>query len=65
MAEKLNAILKNYVAEGTSTKDKLLGAAFVVVSKHGIVTMIPSSLSRNLPPQWSQQPANLYTPFTL
>ncbi|KAK4243835.1 beta-lactamase/transpeptidase-like protein [Corynascus novoguineensis] len=35
MAEKLNAILKSYVADGTATKDKLLGAAFVVVSKDG------------------------------
>ncbi|KAK4120646.1 beta-lactamase/transpeptidase-like protein [Parathielavia appendiculata] len=35
MAEKLNSILNNYVAEGTATKDKLPGAAFVVVNKDG------------------------------
>ncbi|KAL2157959.1 hypothetical protein VTH06DRAFT_4768 [Thermothelomyces fergusii] len=35
MAEKLDAILKSYVADGTATKDKLLGAAFVVVSRDG------------------------------
>ncbi|KAL2174120.1 beta-lactamase/transpeptidase-like protein [Thermothelomyces heterothallicus CBS 202.75] len=35
MADKLDSILKSYVADGTATKDKLLGAAFVVVSKDG------------------------------
>jgi hypothetical protein len=35
MAEKLDSILKSYAADGTATKDKLLGAAFVVVSKDG------------------------------
>ncbi|KAL2258075.1 hypothetical protein VTK26DRAFT_8747 [Humicola hyalothermophila] len=37
MAERLDNILKKYVAEGTATKDKLLGAAFVVVNKDGIL----------------------------
>ncbi|KAL2180580.1 beta-lactamase/transpeptidase-like protein [Thermothelomyces heterothallicus CBS 202.75] len=35
MANKVDAILKSYVADGTATKDKLLGAAFVVVNKDG------------------------------
>jgi hypothetical protein len=35
MAEKLDSILKSYVADGTATKDKLLGASFIVVSKDG------------------------------
>lgn len=35
MADKLDAILKSYVAEGTATKDKLLGASFVVFNKDG------------------------------
>ncbi|KAK4140999.1 beta-lactamase/transpeptidase-like protein [Dichotomopilus funicola] len=35
MADKLDAILKSYVAEGTTTKDKLLGASFVVFNKDG------------------------------
>ncbi|KAK4237025.1 beta-lactamase/transpeptidase-like protein [Achaetomium macrosporum] len=35
MAEKLNSILNSYVAHDTATKDKLLGAAFIVVSKDG------------------------------
>ncbi|EAQ83745.1 hypothetical protein CHGG_10149 [Chaetomium globosum CBS 148.51] len=35
MAEKLDSILKSYVADGTATKDKLLGASFVVVGKDG------------------------------
>lgn len=36
MAEKLDSILKSYVADGTATKDKLLGASFVVVGKDGM-----------------------------
>ncbi|KAK3293195.1 beta-lactamase/transpeptidase-like protein [Chaetomium fimeti] len=35
MAEKLDSILKSYVADGTATKDKLLGASFIVVGKDG------------------------------
>ncbi|KAL2159347.1 hypothetical protein VTH06DRAFT_2350 [Thermothelomyces fergusii] len=36
MADRLDRILTSYVADGTDiTKDKLLGAAFVVVSKYG------------------------------
>jgi hypothetical protein len=42
MADKLNAILNSYIAQdGTSTKDKLVGAAFVVVSKDGITPSQP------------------------
>ncbi|AEO68399.1 dbfe737d-6817-425d-b43f-61be1685bb35 [Thermothielavioides terrestris] len=37
MAETLNEILNNYIANDTTTKDKLLGAAFVVVNKDGIL----------------------------
>lgn len=33
--EKLNEILAAYVAKGNDTKDKLLGAAFTVVSRDG------------------------------
>lgn len=33
--EKLNHILRSHVAEGEDTKDKLLGAAFIVVNKDG------------------------------
>jgi hypothetical protein len=36
MAETLNEILNNYIANDTTTKDKLLGAAFVVVNKDGM-----------------------------
>ncbi|KAK3305886.1 beta-lactamase/transpeptidase-like protein [Chaetomium strumarium] len=35
MAEKLDSILNSYVAHDTTTKDKLLGAAFIVVNKDG------------------------------
>ncbi|KAL2154618.1 hypothetical protein VTH82DRAFT_3294 [Thermothelomyces myriococcoides] len=35
MANKLDAILESYVADGDTTKGKLLGVAFVVVSKDG------------------------------
>ncbi|KAK3937359.1 acyltransferase LovD [Diplogelasinospora grovesii] len=34
---KLDNILKEYVAQDADTKDKLLGAAFVVVSKDGVI----------------------------
>ncbi|KAK0630397.1 beta-lactamase/transpeptidase-like protein [Bombardia bombarda] len=37
MAEILDRILSKYAAQGNDTKDKLLGAAFVVVSKDGIL----------------------------
>jgi hypothetical protein len=40
--EKLNYILRSHVADGHDTKDKLLGAAFVVVNKDG---EFPASLS--------------------
>lgn len=33
--EKLQSILEAHVASGEDTKDKLLGAAFVVVNKEG------------------------------
>ena len=33
--EKLQSILEAHVASGEDTKDKLLGAAFVVVNKDG------------------------------
>lgn len=36
MAEKLDSILKSYVADGTATKGKLLGASFIVVGKDGM-----------------------------
>jgi hypothetical protein len=45
MAEKLDNILNNYVAQGTATKDKLLGAAFIVVTKDGT----PSSTQPHIP----------------
>jgi hypothetical protein len=35
MADKLDSILKSYIADGTATKDKLLGASFIVVGKDG------------------------------
>jgi hypothetical protein len=35
MAEKLDSILNSYVAHDTATKDKLVGAAFIVVDKDG------------------------------
>jgi hypothetical protein len=44
MATNLDAILKKYAAQGTDTKNKVLGAAFVVVSKNGIATLILLSL---------------------
>lgn len=39
--DKLDAILRAHVADGDST-DKLLGAAFAVVDKHGARTSIMS-----------------------
>ena len=33
--EKLDKILKSYVAEGDETKEKVFGAAFSVVNKDG------------------------------
>lgn len=33
--EKLDKILRSYVAGGAETKGKLLGAAFIVVNKDG------------------------------
>lgn len=44
MANKLDAILESYVADGDTTKGKLLGVAFVVVSKDGTVTVIVNFL---------------------
>ncbi|KAK4187790.1 beta-lactamase/transpeptidase-like protein [Podospora australis] len=37
MADKLSSILEAYVAKGEDTKDKLLGAAFIVVNKDGVL----------------------------
>ncbi|KAK2001714.1 beta-lactamase [Colletotrichum falcatum] len=37
MAAALDAILAKYTAAGDDTRDKLLGAAFVVVDKHGVL----------------------------
>lgn len=36
MAHKFQSILEKYIAQGTDTKDKLLGAAFVLVNKDGM-----------------------------
>lgn len=41
MAQNLNNILNSYVAHDTATKDKLLGAAFIVVNKDGISSTAP------------------------
>ncbi|KAL2142349.1 hypothetical protein VTI28DRAFT_1241 [Corynascus sepedonium] len=74
MAEKLDAVLKNYVAEGTSTKDKLLGAAFVVVSKHGIIYQGSAGRTRVDPASppftpssicWGASMTKLFTTLTL
>jgi hypothetical protein len=40
--EKLDNILKSYVAEGGETKGKLLGAAFIVVNKDGMRCFLSS-----------------------
>ncbi|GAB1318097.1 Beta-lactamase/transpeptidase-like protein [Madurella fahalii] len=37
MAETLNNILRRHVAHDATTKDKLLGAAFIVVNKDGVL----------------------------
>ncbi|KXX75112.1 Acyltransferase LovD [Madurella mycetomatis] len=37
MAETLDSILKRHVAHDAATKDKLLGAAFIVLSKNGVL----------------------------
>jgi hypothetical protein len=42
MADKLDSILNNYVAQGTATKEKLLGAAFIVVTKDGTPHLHPT-----------------------
>ena len=34
--EKIDKILHSYMAQGNDTKDKLLGAAFVVVNEKGM-----------------------------
>src|SRR5690554_3030388 len=47
--EKLIAILKDHVADGENTKDRLLGASFVVVSKDGKSSDFPTT-NRALPP---------------
>jgi len=41
MASALDAILAKYTAAGDDTKDKLLGAAFVVVNKDGETVPCP------------------------
>ncbi len=33
--EKLDEILKDYVAQGDVTKDKILGVTFIIQNKHG------------------------------
>lgn len=35
MAETLDSILKRHVAHDAATKDKVLGAAFIVLDKNG------------------------------
>lgn len=57
MAAKLDAIINSYIAEGTATKDKLLGAAFIVVNKDGKPPPSPSSPSH---PQLTPHPGTLY-----
>ncbi|GKT94531.1 beta-lactamase-type transpeptidase [Colletotrichum tofieldiae] len=37
MASTLDAILANYTAAGDNTKDRILGAAFIVVNKDGVL----------------------------
>lgn len=34
--EKLNQILNNFMADGDSTKDKVLGASFIVTDKNSL-----------------------------
>jgi hypothetical protein len=38
--DKIDAILKAHVAQGDETVDKVLGAAFTVVNKDGLLTLI-------------------------
>ncbi|KAK0713266.1 beta-lactamase/transpeptidase-like protein [Lasiosphaeria miniovina] len=50
MADKIDRILDEYVAQGDATKDKLLGVAFVVVSKNGSQILYKGAAGRtNLP----------------
>lgn len=57
MAETLSKILDSHVAHGASAKDKVLGAAFIVVNKDGTPYPFPSRPSSRLisltPPQES------------
>lgn len=56
--EKLDGILDAYVTKGDkTTKDELLGAAFVVVNKDGEAPLA-SCLSSSLP-LWASKPHSL------